>query len=149
MDMAGFEEIDGWKALECFKNGKKAFRYYGDDLHEFIMVGEDLYSAPVSNQARQKTIRKMTIYALLNCAWYIKKPFDARQAMWERPDEWVAAYKNFEGKWFKIGFDSESMNAVVEQLEWDGRPFWQHERARPPLFKECIPIEDVPEEATR
>lgn len=86
---------------------------------------------------------------LLNRDWYIPKPFDVRQAMLDRPNEWVGAYKNFEGKWFKVGFDTASMNAVVEQIEWDGNPFWQHGRARPSVLNECIPIEDVPEEATR
>ena len=147
MDTTGFEKIDGWQALELFKNGKKSFCYYGNELHEVIMVGEDLYSAPVSSHARQKTVRTMTVDAFFRRSWYKKKPFDVRQAMRDKPDQWVAAYKNFEGKWFKIGFDSESMNAVVQQMEWDGAPFWQHERARPSLFKECIPIEDVPEEA--
>lgn len=146
MDETKYEKIEGGflEALTLMKKGETVYDHHFQEyvLSEFNRL---LFVDP-------KGVFRQTLgrFNELSCrSWYIKKPFDVRQAMRDKPDEWVAAYKNFEGKWFKIGFDSESMNAVVEQLEWDGAPFWQHQRARPSLFKESIPIEDVPEEVTR
>ena len=149
MNLDRYEKIDGWQALERFKEGKAAFCFYADEFSEFVMVGGELYSSPITNHAQQRTSRLMTINHILQREWYIPKPFDVRQAMLDRPNEWVGAYKSGMGFWFKIGFDTDSMNAVYEELESDGLPFWQHNRVRPSMLKASIPIEDVPEEATQ
>lgn len=90
--------------------------------------------------------------------WYKKKPFDVRQAMWDRPDEWVGKFYDdeFERTAVKVGFDSERMTVVKAWLGFDGDVsrviVYDNIHNYMPSPKEldrCIPIEDVPEEAKR
>lgn len=144
MNLDRYEKIDGREALKRLVNGETVFNWRGDSYQ--IEGGLVIEKTGKGNEF----CANLTLNGVIGAdGWYIPKPFDVRQAMLDRPYEWVAAYPNHEGKWFKIGFVSASMSAVVEELEWEGPPFWQHVRARPHLLDNCIPIEDVPEEATR
>lgn len=150
MNLDRYEKIDGREALKRLLDGE---RIYLDCGCSYELGKANYPSVKRFRDERDTGIydwdsqQPLTLNDLCGQDWYIPKPFDVRQAMLDRPNEWVGAYKNFEGKWFKVGFDTASMNAVVEQIEWDGNPFWQHGRARPSVLNECIPIEDVPEEA--
>lgn len=96
----------------------------------------------------------MTIDRILRRDWYIPKPFDVRQAMLDRPNEWVGAFLRNDGEWMLIGFDTHAFEATstpFANLKLDVTP--QDDYACRMLsaiyIDKCIPIEDVPEEATR
>ena len=144
MNLDRYEKIDGREALKRLADGEEIFS----------KSGSSYFLRDESNHLWLRTTNSMgyagiSVCEMLTDSWYIPKPFDVRQAMLDRPNEWVGAYKSGMGFWFKIGFDTDSMNAVYEELELDGLPFWQHNRVRPSMLKASIPIEDVPEEATR
>ena len=145
MNLDRYEKIDGREALR--KIADKVMIYDHEGFGYFYDSNGIFYRR--HNEEHKLDRFPIALETVCNQDWYIPKPFDVRQAMLDRPYEWVGAYPNHEGKWFKIGFVSASMSAVVEELEWEGPPFWQHVRARPHLLDNCIPIEDVPEEATQ
>lgn len=86
--------------------------------------------------------------------------FDVRKAMFDRPNEWVAAYKGTYGTWYKVGFDEMYMTVIF--TEWENQIEATHDTdgVRPifydysryllgredrtlSVFDSCIPIEDV------
>ena len=142
MNLDRYEKIDGREALQRLVDGEEIFTGKGSkmrlDFENHQMVNG--YGGVVSFYP---------LHAVLSGNWYVPKPFDVRQAMLDRPNEWVAAYKAGAGKWFKIGFNTDAMKAVIEEIECDRKPFWEYESVRPGILRDCIPIEDVPEEATR
>lgn len=93
----------------------------------------------------------MPINTFLEYGFYIKKPFDVREAMRERPNEWVAAFKNDDGRWLKVGFNEHHMKVLMASKEY----CFSVERAgvqdvdyvpTPKDLDKCIPINEVPKE---
>ena len=145
MNLDRYEKIDGREVLKRLLEGNVLYGLAGME-YKLSDEGQLLFLNYMNDEWEQS---EMGFNKIINHGLYIPKLFDVRQAMLDRPNEWVAAYKSGMGFWFKIGFDTDSMNAVYEELESDGLPFWQHNRVRPSMLKASIPIEDVPEEATR
>lgn len=151
MNLDRYEKIDGWQALERFKNGEAVYSFYNNEFSEFVMAGGELYSSPLSKHVQQRNPRTMTIDAIFKRDWYIKKPFDVRQAMLDRPNEWVGAYQEGE-RWIKVGFDVKRMRPVRTFMNCEAKVNLHDGRVFVIELGDldiCIPIEDVPEEATR
>ena len=110
----------------------------------------NLYYIP--NPTHHENLSFATIKEILSVNWYIPKPFDVRQAMLERPNEWVGAFEDRKGEWHKVGFDTESFMAIETSYDSTVKCEFYAYNVRQATEKEmyaCIPIEDVPEEATR
>ncbi|WP_214788733.1 hypothetical protein [Exiguobacterium sp. s21] len=152
MNLDRYEKIDGWQALERLKDGKVVFSFHNNEFSEFVIAAGDLYSSPVSTHAQQRTPRLMTIDRILRRDWYIPKPFDVRQAMRDKPDEWVGVYEDIDGRLYKVGFDSRAFTAVIATYKADVKvdlSLGGCSKADIYVMDNCIPIEDVPKEATR
>lgn len=150
MNLDKYEKIDGWQALERFKNGEAVYSFYNNEFSEFVMAGGELYSSPLSKHVQQRNPRTMTIDAIFKRNWYIPKPFDVRQAMFDRPNEWVAAYNDERGKWIQVGFDTVSMRPIKAYYGYSGLVKGATaQQATSFELDACIPIEDVPEEANQ
>ena len=81
-----------------------------------------------------------------------RKPFDVRQAMFDRPNEWVGAYRSQvldqKPRWIKLAFRTDMMQAVSTH-DWDRDLHSAWCSAYRYELDGAIPIEDVPEEATQ
>ena len=163
MNLDRYEKIDGREALR--KIADKAMIYDHEGFGYFYD------SNGISYRRRPNGEHKLDVFdiSVANVAsneWYILKPFDVRQAMFERPNEWVGAYKGPYGTWYKVGFDGMYMTAIFTELEHKIEATHDTDGVRPIFFDysrylsgrddrtlsvlgSCIPIEDVPEEATR
>lgn len=144
MDETKYEKVEGGflGALELMKKGETVY-----DEHGRGYVLNDLNELHYINSEGDFMESNLRFNPLTQQDWYKNKTFDVRQAMRERPDEWVAAYKTKMETWVKLGFDTDSMNAVFTKIECDTPPFFQHIRVTPFMLQQSIPIEDVPEEA--
>ena len=148
MDMSRYEQINGREALKRLLNGEKVYSCESERYR--LDPNGNLYYIP--NPTHHENLSFATIKEILSVNWYIPKPFDVRQAMRDKPDEWVGAFHNEEATWCKVGFDTKHMNAIY-------KPFNSHlpvstdvpgiSFPTPEDLDDCIPIEDVPEEATR
>lgn len=146
MNQAKFEKINGREALKRLLNGEKVYSCESERYR--LDPNGNLYYIP--NPTHHENLSFATIKEILSVNWYVPKPFDVRQAMFDRPNEWVAAYNDERGKWIQVGFDTVNMRPVkayhgytggVEGANGDFPTGYELET--------CIPIEDVPEEATR
>ena len=135
-----YEKINGREALKRLLDGENVYSCEGERYR--LDPSGNLYYIP--NPTHHENLSFINIREVLSVNWYIPKPFDVRQSMRERPNEWVAAYKSGTGKWFKIGFNTDAMKAVIEEIECDRKPFWKYDSVRPGILQDCIPIEDVP-----
>lgn len=147
MNLDRYEKIDGRAALKRLAEGEKVIRetgspYFINEEGRFVCDNAAIYRPHVTDLTLNEILKE--------CDWYIPKPFDVRQAMFDRPNEWVAAYNDERGKWIQVGFDTVNMRPVkayhgytggVEGANGDFPTGYELET--------CIPIEDVPEEATR
>ena len=149
MDETKYEKIEGGflEALNLMDDGVTVCDHHGQ---EYVL--NPYNGLQFADQNGEFRLTQARFNELSSRKWYKKKPFDVRQAMLERPNEWVGAC-DVGGVWMKVGFDEEQMQAVEGPFDYHGKanmsasccvgPNW-----RIPLDK-CIPIEDVPEEATR
>ena len=144
MDMSRYEQINGREALKRLLAGERVLDALAD---EHFLDGTKLARVRKSGAFE---IANDGLRRILERNWYIQKPFDVRQAMLERPNEWVAAYNDPHGAWIQVGFDTVNMRPTkayhgytggVEGANGDFPTGYELET--------CIPIEDVPEEATR
>ncbi|VXB52226.1 conserved hypothetical protein [Exiguobacterium sp. 8H] len=156
MDMSKFEKIDGEKALILLAEGQKIFTAKGEACYidkqtKNVMMNWGVYTEGVD----------VSLEDVFRIQWYIPKPFDVRQAMRERPNEWVGAYyddelEQIEQPWLKVGFDPERVMVVKAHHTFRGKPSrvispadqLHHYTPSPKDLNKCIPIEDVPEEGT-
>ncbi|WP_277640072.1 hypothetical protein [Bacteroides graminisolvens] len=115
--------------------------FYYDKKKEAVMRC-DYCSRPV--------MTSMPINDLLYRGLYIKKPFDVREAMRERPNEWVGKFKDNVGLWYKVGFDSSQFRAIKvglkSNLDVVHRQRYGTELAYAYDLDSCIPIDEVPKE---
>ena len=156
MNLDRYEKIDGREALRRLAGGE---RIYSDCDYSYELGTEPYPSVKrfigndeTGGMSDWYSANPLTLHDLCGRDWYIKKPFDVRQAMLDRPNEWVAAYTNFEDKWFKVGFDVKRMRPVRSFMDSDAKVNLQDTRVFVIELADldlCIPIEDVPEEATR
>ncbi|QBL97901.1 hypothetical protein EauM23_00008 [Exiguobacterium phage vB_EauM-23] len=145
LDMKRHKAIDVEQAAILLIHGHKIFNSSGNSYHidkdtkiVWMTAGELMGDTHLS------------IQELLTGEWYAKKPFDVRQEMFERPNEWVAAYNDERGKWIQVGFDSVSMRPIKAYHGYTGLVEGaKAQQATSFELDNCLPIEDVPEEATR
>lgn len=150
MNLERYEKIDGWQALERMKNEEKVIREEDGLLVTYELIAGLIFESDPNEDGPDTS--PIVLNDLLGSYWYIPKPFDVRQAMLDRPNEWVGAFKNDYGNWCVAGFDTSHFNAVCKNLsghlpvdtDVPGVGF-----PSPEELDACIPIEDVPEEATR
>lgn len=146
MDETKYEKIDGGfiEAITLMRQGKIVTDYHGVDY--LIRADEKLYFL---NNGVQ-TISRADYNGLVVANWYIKKPFDVRQAMRDKPNEWVGAVIKSDSKLYKVGFDTDYFLPVQAPFNDTGDPmFIRYDRATKASLDNCIAIEDVPEEVTR
>lgn len=141
MDMNRYEKIDGREALKRLADGEEIFS----------KAGSSYFLRDESNHLWMRTANSMgyagvSVCEMLTDSWYIPKPFDVRQAMLERPNEWVGAVSEASGKFYKVGFDTDYFLPVIAPFDDTNDPmFIRYERATKAALDNCIPIEDVPE----
>ena len=145
MDLTKYEKIDGREALRRLANGEKIIRetgspYFISDEGRFVCDNAAIYRPHVID---------LTLDEILNeCEWYIPKPFDVRQAMRDRPNEWVGKFPTGSGVWYKVGFDNYTMQAVEATIYSELAPIYAPKSGvtslRVNALDACIPIEDVP-----
>lgn len=146
MNLDRYENISGREALKRLLNDETVFNWCGDAYQ--IEDGLVIEKTGKGNEF----CANLTLNGVIGAdGWYILKPFDVRQAMLDRPNEWVGAIE-CGGYWFKIGLDMRRMN-VVSTIFKNDVPVLSHHPVVSTTFSleldNCIPLEDVPEEAPR
>lgn len=146
MNLDRYEKIDGREALRRLVDGQRVYDNYG----WYWEMSEDGIVSYVKDEKKFLSEIHLATFSTHKYL-YIPKPFDVRQAMIERPNKWVGAYNDGVG-WWAVGFDLDHCCVVSKQIpisypvdaEYAGTDF-----PKPEQLNICIPIEDVPEEATR
>lgn len=117
MDSKRFEKIESKEqALILLAKGEKLYDhnrnefYY--DVKKECVIRHDYCGSP------QKT--NITINNFLDKLFYLKKPFDVRQAMRENPGEWVGTFTDEKFNAYKVGLDSKCFWAVKAPVVWNG-----------------------------
>lgn len=144
MDMTRYEKISGVDVVNQLLAGKHIFNSRGLEYHcedGVLWSCGDGLCGTVRTPFNELTSRD----------WYTKKPFDVRQAMRDKPDEWVGAvYKSDRDRWYKVGFDTNYFVAIEAKYDYDG-PFELMsigvERALRETLNDCIPLDEVPADA--
>ena len=148
MNLDKYEKIDGREAFKRLLDNETIFDGSGDKYFIDKSCGK---SCLWIESGFHRAMVDLRFNEVLTSHWYIPKPFDVRQAMLDRPNEWVGAFE-VEGNWYKVGFDVKRMRPV--------RAFIKSETKVNLLnggvfvieledLDDCIPIKDVPEEATQ
>lgn len=148
MNLDRYEKIDGREALRRLADGEYVFMELINETVK-LKLTEDGLRCDIAGYEDQVTYWTFNqVYT--SGGLYIPKPFNVRQAMLDRPNEWVGAVDTADGVWRKIGFDTKYFVPVQAPFDVVGDPvFFQFERATKAALDACIPIEDVPEEETR
>ena len=146
MDMTRYEQVTSFEALRLLADGKKLYAspdygYYVDKETGKLWSFAGDYAGVVHDQFNNVMMMNL----------FIKKPFDVRQAMRDKPDEWVGKFRNGEGVWYKTGFDSDAMQAVEANYIFNGPPKYAPSSGVTSLrfnaLDACIPLDEVPADA--
>ena len=153
MNLDRYEKIDGREAFRQMLDGKEVLDCTGIP---YKLENDKLCYSP---KVRDFIMSGFTLHDVLIRDWYVPKPFDVRQAMLDRPNEWVGKYSVQDEEktiWYYVGFDSKNFCALrmkkrnkygmKEPVKWNGGNVVF---AIDDDLDACIPIEDVPEEAKR
>lgn len=138
MDLTKYEKIDGREALDRMEKGEEVYDRSGIRFRKIF--GEIRYTA--LDGGFRATSMSMNHF-LFDEDWYIPKPFDVRQAMRDKPNQWVGLYVTDDRKKYKVGFNPKRFTVVFTEFESEVKP---DVCGRVPLTSElddCIPIEDV------
>lgn len=147
IDLKRYKAIDVEQAAILLIHGHKIFNSSGNSYH--IDKHTKVVWMTAGNLMGDTNL---SVQELLTGEWFAKKPFDVRQAMLDRPNEWVGAFEDRKGEWHKVGFDTESFMAIETGYDSTVKCEFYAYNVRQATEEEmyaCIPIEDVPEEATR
>ena len=148
MNLDRYEKIDGWQALERLKKNEGITREIDGMFFEFERMADSVFETEAGEN--DFDISDIVLNEFLETDWYIPKPFDVRQVMLDRPNEWVGAYNDERGKWIQVGFDSVSMRPIKAYHGYTGLVEGaKAQQATSFELDNCILIEDVPGEATR
>lgn len=141
MDLSKYKRIYGSEVVERLLSGEHLFTEDGTEWHydELLWCRKD----------DQCFSGDTPFNRLVNDFWYIIKPFDVREVMRERPNEWVGKFKTKENDWIKVGFDESRFSAIGIALDSNKKVY----RCRDihALFLSestldaCISIEDISE----
>jgi hypothetical protein len=143
LDVKKFEKIQGIEVVKRLLDGEHV--YSDNTERKFYIEDEKLWMAMGDLAGTVQA----TFNELVERDYYIKKPFDVRQAMKDEPGIWVAAIKKDNGLWYKIGFDSLNFCAVMVQFDSNATPTRNHVLvvyADNKDLRHCIPIDEVPED---
>lgn len=132
-----YEKVDGKTALVKLLEGERIY----DNANAYWFVEGDAVKCNDSCETYESTIPVRSFLSKTN-TWYVKKPFDVRAEMLARPNEWVGAYKDEQGNWCKVKFNSKAMTAQDTVMTFKATVF----RTEESELDLCIPIEDVPKE---
>lgn len=141
MDLSKYEKIDGREALDRMDKGDEVYDRSGIKFRKIF--GEIKYTR--TDGAFKATDMPINTF-LFEEDWYVLKPFDVRQAMRDKPDEWVGVYQDNDGRSYKVGFDTNRFLAVETELESDASVANDFSRVRgtsPENLERCTPIEDA------
>ncbi|TCI26696.1 hypothetical protein EVJ32_04800 [Exiguobacterium sp. SH5S4] len=141
MDLSKFEKIDGREALRRLVEGLEIFTNKGTELRL------NFKHSQVVNGNSEIVSLYYPVNVILSGDWYIPKPFDVRQAMRDKPDEWVGAFENGQDNWIQVGFDAISMAPATAYHGYTGKVIVNEDNPNIPTrstLDSCIPIEDVP-----
>ena len=147
MNLDKYEKIDGREGLRRLADGETV---YGRDSAEWTINenGEVIYQSKFGTCVSGSYLNDFVQHKHL----YVKKPFDVRREMLDRPNEWVGAYEQQDERWMKVGFDVKRMRPVRTFMNCEAKVNLHDGRVFVIELEDlnlCIPIEDVPEEATR
>lgn len=141
IDLSKFEKIDGCEALRRLANGEHIFSKVGveykTNAHGFLFYLDYV-------EKKWKTSR-IAFNNLVAQGFYIPKPFDVRQAMRDKPDEWVAVFERG-GRMYKVGFDSHYFRTIETRFHRDVKVDFNDAECsyvEPAVLDRCIPIENV------
>ena len=150
MDKSRYTEICGREALERLSNGLDVYNDAGVKFQiDFEQLDYTLETSDKMVYFGEEDVKPVTLIDVLKGAWYVKKPFDVRAEMLARPNEWVGAFRGPDGRWHKVGFDTEIISAIetpyvsVVKVKFDQASVAASNYEE---LEKCIPIEDVPEE---
>lgn len=151
MDLKRYEKINGREALRRLADGEKVYGAHTNEWWQMQIDGSVTYES--KTMVRTADI-SLTNFGKAVCL-FVKKPFDVRQEMRDRPNEWVAKYnvETEEGDiWYYIGFDTDGFCALrmkkrnkhgmKEPVKWNGGNVVY---ATPEDLDACIPIDEVSE----
>ena len=152
MNLDRYEKIDGREALRRLVDGLSVFEKNGAEFSYDFETNETIWVRKDGKKfIGNGNAYPITLEAIVGGPWYIPKPFDVRQTMIDRPNEWVGAIEHG-GHWFKVGFDLKRM-AVVSTILKNDVPVLGHHPVVSDAFvlrlDDCIPIEDAPKEANQ
>ena len=152
IDLTRFEEISGREALRRLADGLSVFEKDGAEFSFDFETNETVWVRKDGKKfVGNGNAYPITLEAVAGSPWYIKKPFDVRQAMRDKPDEWVGKFRNGEGVWYKTGFDSDAMQAVEANYIFNGPPKYAPSSGVTSLrfnaLDACIPLDEVPADA--
>lgn len=140
IDLSKFEKIDGREALDRMEKGEEVCDRSGIKFRKIF--GEIRYTA--LDGGFRATNMSMNHF-LFDEDWYIPKPFDVRQAMRDKPDEWVGVFERG-GRIYKVGFDSHYFRTIETRFHKDIKVDFNDTECsyvEPAVLDRCIPIEDV------
>ncbi len=141
MDMSRFTEIDGREVFNRLLDGLEVYSTLGN---KFYMKDNKLWMDTKTSSG----MVHLTINETISRTWYVKKPFDVRKEMLERPNEWVGAFKDPNDRWHKVGFDNKYMQSVETPFASTVSVNLRQGSVSTTTCEEldkCIPLEEVPE----
>lgn len=148
MDETKYEKINGREAIRRLVAGEQIYK--NEKVSYKLTVHQDYpslmrFNGPHSINDHYSNC-PATVDYICGQSWYIKKPFDVRKTMFDRPNEWVAAYNDDHGAWIQVGFDTVGMRPVKAYHGYTGDVEGGKSDSPTPFeLEKCIPIEDVPE----
>lgn len=147
MDLKRYEVVAPREAMKKLLDGERVcfVNDWGNVTTYYLNVEDRLYGE--TEEGDVFGVETSIDEILERDTWYVKKPFDVRAEMLARPDEWVGAFKNDRGKWYKVGLSTIDMTATETRFfKEDNTPEDSALRCTEDELNQCIPIEDVPEE---
>lgn len=144
IDLSKYEKIEGREALRRLLDGENI--YVDENTFVHLPIYNDLQRVDIVNGKPMSEDDWISITEFIEHEWFIKKPFDVRQAMRDKPDEWVGVYQENDGSLYKVGFDTNRFLAVETELESEASVTYDFPNVRgtyPEDLERCIPIEDV------
>ena len=152
IDLTRFEEISGREALRRLADGLSVFEKDGAEFSFDFETNETVWVRKDGKKfVGNGNAYPITLDAVAGAPWYIKKPFDVRQAMRDKPDEWVGAFFD-KGSctWRKVGFDTRNFRAVEAFITNDVVTDFYVDQVCGAVQEEldrCIPLDEVPADA--
>lgn len=126
MNLDRYEKLDGFDhALRLMREGKTVEAMYkdfdGDEQLQAYKFDEEGVLVVYYNGSFNRS--QLSFNKLNTRSWCIKKPFDVRRAMLDKPGEWVGIVEKPQGGHLKVGFDLKRFRAVAAYIEYGGKTY--------------------------